>query len=114
MNGKSYSDFFDDDFEVIYEEDLPEININDTRTNKLADTDSLEDYDLLENEDLEDEDPDDDEYDDRRRKKQGKKRATPDRAKKRPGQAARQTGKVPFQKQTQYPLPRKKDSADRR
>ena len=29
MNGKSYSDFFDDDFEVVYEEDLPEININD-------------------------------------------------------------------------------------
>lgn len=83
MNGKSYSDFFDDDFEVIYEEDLPEININDTRTNKLADTDSLEDYDLLENEDLEDEDPDNDEYDDRRRKKQGKKESDSRQSKKR-------------------------------
>ena len=96
MNGKSYSDFFDDDFEVIYEEDLPEININDTRTNKLADTDSLEDYDLLENEDLEDEDPDDDEYDDRRRKKAGqKKRATPDRAKKETGTGSKTDGKSP-------------------
>lgn len=30
MNGKSYNDFFDDDFEVTYEGDLPGINIHDT------------------------------------------------------------------------------------
>lgn len=29
MNGKSYSDFFDDDFEVVYEEDLPEIHLDE-------------------------------------------------------------------------------------
>ncbi len=49
MNSKAYSDFFDDDFEVVYEEELPEININD--------------------------DDDDEEYDDRRRSDSGSQKS---------------------------------------
>ena len=64
MNGRSYSDFFDDDFEVVYEEDLPEIHINGDSDDRKDRCDrSYDDYD-------DDEDPidddEDEEYDSRR------------------------------------------------
>lgn len=57
MNGRSYSDFFDDDFEVVYEEDLPEIHINGDSDDRKDRCDrSYDDYD-------DDEDPIDDDED---------------------------------------------------
>lgn len=61
MNGKSYSDFFDDDFEVVYEEDLPEIKLEE-------DEDTEELY-----EDEEECDDPEEQEDNRTRKKRSRK-----------------------------------------
>ena len=72
MNGRSYSDFFDDDFEVVYEEDLPEIHINGDSDDRKDRCDrNYDDYD-------DDEDPidddEDEEYDSRRDSGAGKEK----------------------------------------
>ena len=87
MNGRSYSDFFDDDFEVVYEEDLPEIHINGDSDDRKDRCDrSYDDYD-------DDEDPidddEDEEYDSRGDSGRRRGRDSGDGKEKESGQAQR-------------------------
>lgn len=81
MNGKSYSDFFDDDFEVVYEDDLPEINVND-------DTDESDEQEDSDNDEQEDSDSDKRRRSDRERnRKKSSDRDDEQRRKSRSGRS---------------------------